>query len=143
MPATTHAVKAPATVNNHLASLSAFTTWVAAQAPAVFPVGDPANRMRVDADELEQRDQRKAGVGHHRVEVDGGPSRGAGHQRDAHLLPLPLQLDPGHGLVFVNSERLLDDAGWPGLELREPEQVERVAMDCRVIVFCSTALETW
>jgi integrase len=33
---------APATVNNHLASLSAFTTWVQAQAPRVFPVGDPA-----------------------------------------------------------------------------------------------------
>ena len=37
---------APATVNNHLASLSAFTTWVAAQAPAVFPVGDPAKGVR-------------------------------------------------------------------------------------------------
>src|SRR3954470_3514784 len=33
---------APATVNNHLASLSAFTTWVAAQAPHLFAVGDPA-----------------------------------------------------------------------------------------------------
>ena len=37
---------APATVNNHLASLSAFTTWVAAQAPEVFPVGDPAKGIR-------------------------------------------------------------------------------------------------
>src|SRR3954470_20207419 len=37
---------APATVNNHLASLSAFTTWVAAQAPQVFPVGDPAKGIR-------------------------------------------------------------------------------------------------
>src|SRR5215207_381113 len=37
---------APATVNNHLASLSAFTTWVAAQAPHVFPVGDPAKGIR-------------------------------------------------------------------------------------------------
>jgi hypothetical protein len=37
---------APATVNNHLASLSAFTTWVAAQAPLVFPVGDPAKGIR-------------------------------------------------------------------------------------------------
>ena len=36
----------PATVNNHLASLSAFTTWVAVQAPAVFPVGDPAKGIR-------------------------------------------------------------------------------------------------
>src|SRR5262249_44594399 len=33
---------APATVNNHLASLSGFTTWVAAQSPRLFPVGDPA-----------------------------------------------------------------------------------------------------
>lgn len=33
---------APATINNSLASLSGFTTWVAAQAPGVFPVGDPA-----------------------------------------------------------------------------------------------------
>ncbi len=32
---------APATINNHLASLSAFTTWVSAQAPQVFPAGDP------------------------------------------------------------------------------------------------------
>ncbi len=33
---------APATVNNHLASLSAFTTWVQAQSPHRFPAGDPA-----------------------------------------------------------------------------------------------------
>src|SRR5579862_688640 len=33
---------APATVNNHLASLSGFTTWVHAQAPTAFPLGDPA-----------------------------------------------------------------------------------------------------
>lgn len=33
---------APATVNNHLASLSGFTTWVHAQAPDLFPTGDPA-----------------------------------------------------------------------------------------------------
>lgn len=31
----------PNTINNHLASLSAFTTWVCKQAPDVFPVGDP------------------------------------------------------------------------------------------------------
>jgi integrase len=37
---------APATVNNHLASLSAFTTWVAVQAPTVFAVGDPAKGLR-------------------------------------------------------------------------------------------------
>jgi integrase len=33
---------APATVNNHLASLSGFTTWVQAQAPHLFAIGDPA-----------------------------------------------------------------------------------------------------
>ncbi len=33
---------APATVNNHLASLSAFTTWVHAQCPDIFPAGDPS-----------------------------------------------------------------------------------------------------
>jgi len=33
---------ASSTVNNHLASLSAFTTWVHVQAPRLFPVGDPA-----------------------------------------------------------------------------------------------------
>ena len=33
---------APATVNNHLASLSAFTTWVHAQVPRLLPAGDPA-----------------------------------------------------------------------------------------------------
>ena len=37
---------APATVNNHLASLSGFTTWVSIHAPQVFPVGDPATRIR-------------------------------------------------------------------------------------------------
>lgn len=33
---------AHSTINNHLASLSAFTTWVQVHAPDVFPVGDPA-----------------------------------------------------------------------------------------------------
>lgn len=33
---------APATVNNHLASLSAFTSWVKSVAPGLFPLGDPA-----------------------------------------------------------------------------------------------------
>jgi site-specific recombinase XerD len=33
---------APATINNHLASLSAFTTWVHSHAPRLFPAGDPA-----------------------------------------------------------------------------------------------------
>jgi integrase len=36
------ALLAPATVNNHLASLSAFTTWVHTQAPRLFAAGDPA-----------------------------------------------------------------------------------------------------
>src|ERR1700730_9017796 len=33
---------APATVNNHLAALSAFTSWVSSHAPRLFPFGDPA-----------------------------------------------------------------------------------------------------
>jgi len=33
---------APTTVNSHLASLSSFTTWTHAQAPQLFPAGDPA-----------------------------------------------------------------------------------------------------
>jgi site-specific recombinase XerD len=33
---------APSTINNHLASLSTFTTWVHVQDPHLFPVGDPA-----------------------------------------------------------------------------------------------------
>jgi site-specific recombinase XerD len=33
---------APSTVNNHLASLSAFTSWVSIQDPGAFPAGDPA-----------------------------------------------------------------------------------------------------
>jgi integrase len=33
---------AAATINNHLASLSACTTWIHAQAPQLFPAGDPA-----------------------------------------------------------------------------------------------------
>ena len=37
---------APSTVNNHMASLSAFTTWVGAQAPGLFPVGDPAKGVK-------------------------------------------------------------------------------------------------
>lgn len=37
---------ASSTVNNHLASLSAFTTWVAAQAPGLFPAGDPAKGIK-------------------------------------------------------------------------------------------------
>ena len=37
---------APSTVNNHLASLSAFTTWVDAQDPGLFPAGDPAKGLK-------------------------------------------------------------------------------------------------
>jgi len=37
---------APATVNNHLAALSAFTTWVSAQDPHRFDCGDPAKGIR-------------------------------------------------------------------------------------------------
>ncbi len=37
---------APSTVNNHMASLSAFTTWVEAQAPRLFPAGDPAKGIK-------------------------------------------------------------------------------------------------
>jgi integrase len=37
---------APSTVNNHLASLSAFTTWVNAQAPGLFPAGDPGKGIK-------------------------------------------------------------------------------------------------
>lgn len=37
---------APSTVNNHMASLSAFTTWVDAQAPELFPAGDPAKGVK-------------------------------------------------------------------------------------------------
>ena len=33
---------APSTVNNYLASLSTFTTWVHAQSPSLFSRGDPA-----------------------------------------------------------------------------------------------------
>ncbi len=37
---------APATVNNHLAVLSAFTTWVHARQPDLFPMGDPTKGIR-------------------------------------------------------------------------------------------------
>jgi integrase len=37
---------ASSTVNNHLASLSAFTTWVTTQAPGLFPAGDPAKGIK-------------------------------------------------------------------------------------------------
>ena len=34
------------TINNHLASLSTFTTWVHARQPQLFPMGDPAKSIR-------------------------------------------------------------------------------------------------
>lgn len=37
---------APSTVNNHMASFSAFTTWVRAQAPGLFPAGNPAKGIK-------------------------------------------------------------------------------------------------
>jgi len=37
---------APTTTNNHLASLSGFTTWVHAQASHLFPIGDPTRAAR-------------------------------------------------------------------------------------------------
>lgn len=37
---------APSAVNNHLASLSAFTTWMDARAPNLFPSGDPAKGIK-------------------------------------------------------------------------------------------------
>ena len=37
---------APSTVNNHLASLSAFTTWVEIQESGLFPAGDPAKGIK-------------------------------------------------------------------------------------------------
>ena len=37
---------APSTVNNHMASLSAFTTWVEMLAPELFPAGDPAKGIK-------------------------------------------------------------------------------------------------
>ncbi|MGH7749721.1 MAG: hypothetical protein ACREQ5_33890, partial [Candidatus Dormibacteria bacterium] len=36
---------APATVNNHLASLSGFLAWVGAQSPEALPGGDPSRRV--------------------------------------------------------------------------------------------------
>ena len=37
---------AATTINNHLASLSTFTTWVHAGYPQIFPLGDPAKGIR-------------------------------------------------------------------------------------------------
>ncbi|MDP9475988.1 MAG: tyrosine-type recombinase/integrase [Actinomycetota bacterium] len=37
---------APSTVNNYLASFSAFATWVAAQAPGLFAAGNPATGVK-------------------------------------------------------------------------------------------------
>ena len=37
---------APSTVNNHMASLSAFTTWVEILEPELFPAGDPAKGIK-------------------------------------------------------------------------------------------------
>ena len=38
---------APATVNNHLASLSGYTTWVSVQAPGLFATGNPSTGVPV------------------------------------------------------------------------------------------------
>ena len=38
---------APATVNNHVASLSGFTTWVSAQEPGLFTTGNPSTGVPV------------------------------------------------------------------------------------------------
>jgi len=54
---------APATINNHLASLSAFTTWAQAQAPGLFPGGDPAKGIgELGVGPLEPRALRPAQV---------------------------------------------------------------------------------
>jgi len=54
---------ASATINNHLASLSAFTTWVQAQEPELFPVGDPAKGIgELGVGPLEPRALRPAQV---------------------------------------------------------------------------------
>ena len=36
---------APATVNNHVASLSGFATWVSVQAPGLFATGNPSTSV--------------------------------------------------------------------------------------------------
>ncbi|GCE32157.1 hypothetical protein KDA_76410 [Dictyobacter alpinus] len=41
-----HTALAPATVNNHLASLSGFTSWVAAQRPELFVLGNPCSGVK-------------------------------------------------------------------------------------------------
>jgi hypothetical protein len=80
---------APATVNNHPASLSAFTTWEAAQAPAVFPVGDPAKgvrelgiaqgQQRSSSDRRRTKPQATAQQG--RLGLATVAERGGGHRR--------------------------------------------------------------
>jgi hypothetical protein len=52
---------APSTVNNHLASLSAFTTWADAQEPGLFPAGDPAKGSRSSGCRLWSRGRSRRG----------------------------------------------------------------------------------
>ena len=88
---------APATVNNHVASLSGFTTWVSAQEPGLFATGNPSTGVPVLplppleprsltgaqvrslknlCDRLERYSQRKG-----RRRGRGGPPKRHGHSR--------------------------------------------------------------
>lgn len=117
---------APATVNNHLASLSAFTTWVGAQAPHLFPSDDPVKgigtlglaplepralrpeqvrTLKSLCDRLEGFHRRR---GRHRATRDRGcdapvPLRAHGRPwRDRAIVYVPLALrgDPGTGAAL-------------------------------------------
>lgn len=85
------AALAPATVNNHMASLSGFTTWVHAQAPQVFPLGDPAKGIgELGLPALEPRARSSAVRQFPRPDgVSGNPRMDIGSKDGSRRLSLP------------------------------------------------------
>ena len=134
---------APSTVNNHMASLSAFSTWVDAQAPGLFPAGDPAKGVKeLRLPPLEPRALSEAQVGSLKNvcdrlerfhELKGRQWKKGGGGSPAHARGRPAR---DRAIVFVllstglrREELVVLDL--PQVEPREPEEL-RIARRVRV-----------